>query len=143
LLELTIDGAKGVLFNITSGPSLGMFEIDEAAKVITKNVDPDAKVKFGAVIDEDMGDEVRITVIATGFDESNRRPAPVVLPAVDEHKKPTSVHAPVQDQTPVREPVARKPLFTPASVDPVPTMQPAAEDEDELDVPAFIRKKMK
>ncbi len=72
LLELTIDGAKGVLFNITGGSDLGMFEIDEAARVITKNIDPDAKVKFGAVIDENMGEEVRITVIATGFDESNR-----------------------------------------------------------------------
>jgi hypothetical protein len=75
LLDMAIDGAKGVLFNITGGKDLGMFEIDEAAKVITKNVDPDAKVKFGAVIDDSMGDELRITVIATGFDEHNRRPA--------------------------------------------------------------------
>src|SRR6185503_15183290 len=84
LLELTIDGAKGVLFNITGGRDLGMFEIDEAAKVITKSIDPDAKVKFGAVIDEEMGDEVRITVIATGFDEGNRRAAPIMPP--DESK---------------------------------------------------------
>ncbi|MBL8031405.1 MAG: cell division protein FtsZ, partial [Candidatus Doudnabacteria bacterium] len=55
LLELSIDGAQGVLFNITGGPSLGMFEIDEAAKAITKSIDPDARVKFGAVIDEEMG----------------------------------------------------------------------------------------
>src|SRR4029078_3484095 len=89
LLEMTIDGAQGVLFNITGGSSLGMFEIDEAAKVITKSIDPDAKVKFGAVIEEDMGEDIRITVIATGFDETNRRPTPVQLPTMEEVKRPT------------------------------------------------------
>lgn len=138
LLELAIDGAKGVLFNITGGPSLGMFEIDEAAKVITKSIDPDAKVKFGAVIDESCGDEVRITVIATGFDEGNRRPVPV-LPTVEE-RKPTP---PVQSHAPVFEPKPepRKPLFTPQPAT-MPERQAESED-DELDIPAFIRKKMK
>jgi cell division protein FtsZ len=74
LLELAIDGAKGVLFNITGGSNLGMFEIDEAARVITKSVDPEAKIKFGAVIDDALGDSIIITVIATGFDEMQRRP---------------------------------------------------------------------
>ena len=87
LLEMTIDGAKGVLFNITGGSSLGMFEIDEAAKVITRSIDPDAKVKFGAVIDDTMGDEIRITVIATGFDESSKRSTPSALILNDEPKK--------------------------------------------------------
>ncbi|MDP3058259.1 MAG: cell division protein FtsZ, partial [bacterium] len=72
LLETTIDGAKGVLLSITGGPSLGLFEINEAAGIIASAVDPDANFIFGAVIDELMGDEVRITVIATGFD--GRRP---------------------------------------------------------------------
>src|SRR3984957_8031310 len=62
LLELAIGGAKGVLFNITGGKNLGMFEIDDAAKIITKSVDPDAKIKFGAVIDESLDEEIRITV---------------------------------------------------------------------------------
>jgi cell division protein FtsZ len=136
LLDMTIDGAKGVLFNITGGSSLGMFEIDEAAKVITKSIDPDAKVKFGAVVDEDMGDEVRITVIATGFDETNRRPAPI-LP-LDDTKKTLTYTAP----EPARmEP--RKPLFSPKAIDPIPASEPEPAGDDELDIPAFIRKKMK
>ncbi len=77
LLELAIDGAKGVLFNITGGPDLGMYEIDEAAKIITKSVDPDARIKFGAVINPDMKDTVTITVIATGFDEMQRKPSSI------------------------------------------------------------------
>lgn len=142
LLEMTIDGAKGVLFNITGGPSLGMFEIDEAAKVITKSIDPDAKVKFGAVIDEEMGDEVRITVIATGFDEGNKRPLPVQLPVREEVKKAERTTPPLE---------MRKPLFSPQPVQTAQNIQPiskpvpeeTADGEDELDIPAFIRKKMK
>jgi len=138
LLELTIDGAKGVLFNITGGKDLGMFEIDEAAKVITKNIDPDAKVKFGAVIDEDMGDEIRITVIATGFDEGNRRVTPMMQP-VEEARPQAFTQAQAQPEAPRIEP--RKPLFTPQAAEPVQAIP--EEDEDELDIPAFIRKKMK
>lgn len=136
LLELAIDGAHGVLFNITGGSSLGMFEIDEAAKVITKSIDPEAKVKFGAVIDESLGDEVRITVIATGFDENNRRPMPVSGPVED--RRPQIAPQP----TPEIKPEVRKPLFTPR---PAEVIQPQEQEEndDELDIPAFIRKKMK
>lgn len=141
LLELTIDGAKGVLFNITGGPSLGMFEIDEAAKVITKSIDPDAKVKFGAVIDESMGEEVRITVIATGFDEGNKRTAP--LSFIDEPKK----NAPIEPRVsaPVQPVEMRKPLFNPRPAQPIKPVEesPAVSEEDELEIPAFIRKKMK
>lgn len=68
LLELSINGAKGVLFNVTGGADLGMYEIDEAAKVITNAVDPEANIIFGAVIDPAITGEVRITVIATGFE---------------------------------------------------------------------------
>lgn len=139
LLELTIDGAKGVLFNITGGRNLGMFEIDEAAKVITKSIDPDAKVKFGAVIDDEMDDEVRITVIATGFDEGNRRPAPM-MPQPDEIKRPVSYTVP----EPAARVEARKPLFSPRPVAPIQSADPVPDAiDDELDIPAFIRKKMK
>ncbi len=69
LLETTIKGAKGVLLNITGSSNLGLFEINEAAAIITEAADPDANIIFGAVIDESLGDEVRITVIATGFGE--------------------------------------------------------------------------
>jgi len=73
LLEVSMDGARGVLFNITGGMDLTMSEVDEASKVIAAAADPDANIIFGATIDENMHDQIRITVIATGFDESKRR----------------------------------------------------------------------
>jgi len=73
LLEVSIDGAKGVLFNIMGGPDLTMSEVDEAAKIIAQQADPDANIIFGAVISEDMVDQVKITVIATGFDETKQK----------------------------------------------------------------------
>ncbi len=68
LLELSIDGAKGVLFNVTGGNDLSMFEVDEAARVITEAADPEANIIFGAVINDSYTGEVKITVVATGFD---------------------------------------------------------------------------
>ena len=76
LLEVSIDGAKGILFTITGGSNLGMYEVSEAAKVITQSADPQAKVIFGAIIDEGMKDEIKITVIATGFDTRPLAPKP-------------------------------------------------------------------
>ncbi len=67
LLEMSIEGAKGILLNITGSSNLGLYEINEAASVITEAADPDANIIFGAVIDEEMGDEIKVTVIATGF----------------------------------------------------------------------------
>lgn len=72
LLEISIDGATGVLYNVTGGMDLGMVELDEAARVIAESADPDANIIFGATIDEAMGNEVKITLIATGFDERNK-----------------------------------------------------------------------
>src|SRR3989339_672153 len=68
LLEMSIDGARGILFTVTGSSDLGMYEINEAAKIITGAADDDAKVIFGAVINEDMKDEIKITVVATGFE---------------------------------------------------------------------------
>ncbi|MBS3948374.1 MAG: cell division protein FtsZ [Dethiobacter sp.] len=68
LLETSIDGARGVLLNITGGSNLGLFEVNEAADIVAEAADPDANIIFGAVIDDRLQDEVRITVIATGFD---------------------------------------------------------------------------
>lgn len=73
LLEISIDGAKGVLFNITGGSDMTMSEVDEAAKLIAATVDADANIIFGATIDEQMVDQIKITVIATGFDETKKR----------------------------------------------------------------------
>lgn len=72
LLEISIEGAKGVLFNVTGGPDLGMLEVHEAASVIQQAADPEANIIFGAVIDAEMGSDVKITLIATGFDSLRR-----------------------------------------------------------------------
>lgn len=69
LLEASIEGAKGVLLNITGGSNLGLFEVNDAAQIVAEAADPDANIIFGAMIDEGLRDEVRVTVIATGFDE--------------------------------------------------------------------------
>lgn len=74
LLETTIEGAKGVLLNITGGANLGLFEVNEAAELVSQAADPDANIIFGAVIDEALEDEIRIIVIATGFEKGPRRP---------------------------------------------------------------------
>jgi cell division protein FtsZ len=86
LLESSIDGATGILLNITGGPDIGLFEVNEAAEVVTSAADPNANIIFGAVIDETMGEEVRVTVIATGFGAQRRRrrgsaEAPVSVPS--------------------------------------------------------------
>jgi len=73
LLDVTIDGAQGVLFNITGGTTLSLYEVNQAAEVIRETTHPDANVIFGAVVDEAMGDEIRITVIATRFDQAQMR----------------------------------------------------------------------
>ncbi len=73
LLETSIEGAKGVLMSITGGPDLGLFEVNEAAAVISEAADSDANIIFGAVIDEGLGDWIRVTVIGTGFGEKKRR----------------------------------------------------------------------
>lgn len=80
LLEVSIDGAKGVLFNITGGRNMSMHEIDEAAKAITDAVDPGANIIFGAVLDETMDDDIKITVVATGFDATEQLRRPVFTP---------------------------------------------------------------
>lgn len=80
LLETSIEGARGVLLNITGGHDLGLFEVNEAAEIISQAADGEANIIFGAVIDERLEDEVRVTVIATGFDEviSEEKESPVV-----------------------------------------------------------------
>ena len=129
LLEMSIDGAKGVLFNITGGPDLTMSEVDEAAKQIAAAVDPDANIIFGATIDEHLVDQVKISVIATGFDETKRR--------LREMTGRPSVYG-------VR-PAPQQPAATPTD-QPTPPPPPAAADdvppeEDEFDIPAFLRQR--
>lgn len=127
LLGLSIDGAKGVLFNVTGGKDLGMFEVDEAAKFITKSADIDAKIIFGAVIDEDMDEEIMITVIATGFDETMNKAESAVV-----------------KEEPSFEPASVTP-YRPKSIDDEDEHEDldSDQDQDELEIPAFIRKKIK
>ena len=83
LLDLSMDGATGVLFNITGGNDLTMFEVDEAARIISNSADTDANIIFGAVIKQDLADQIRITVIATGFDETSARIARFAKPTIE------------------------------------------------------------
>ncbi len=70
LLDVTINGARGILFNVTGGPNLSLFEVNQAAAIIKETAHPDVNLIFGAVVDEEMGNDIRITVIATGFDRN-------------------------------------------------------------------------
>lgn len=129
LLELSIDGAKGILFNITGGPDLGMYEIDEAAKAITEAADADANIIFGAIIDEAMAGEVKITVIATGFesDQGKGKQKSYIINETSAKEIPSSqiLRRAERDEPPVIE------------------EKKDEDDEDELEVPAFIRRKLK
>ena len=136
LLELSIDGAKGILFNITGGPDLSMYEIDEAAKIITEAADPGANIIFGSIIDESMAGEVKITVIATGFDEG-------IEPK--KMSKPQPSETPVQQPSYVRPEPSDYSAFIEKEEAPksVQEEEPEVSDADELEVPAFIRRKLK
>src|SRR3954464_254669 len=92
LLESSIEGATGILLNVTGGPNIGLFEVNEAAQVVTSAADQNANVIFGAVIDESLGDEVRVTVIATGFGPARlRRRKRAEEPAEGESESPREV----------------------------------------------------
>lgn len=96
LLDITIDGARGILFNVTGGPDLSLFEVNEAASIVKQTAHPDVNLIFGAVIDEDMGDEVRIIVIATGFDHTD--PRPQARPTRTVTEEPVEFPAPTYDK---------------------------------------------
>lgn len=140
LLELSIDGAKGILFNITGGPDLSMYEIDEAAKIITEAADPDANIIFGSIVDESMSGEVKITVVATGFDEETNIKKP---------SRPQTEETPSYQTYTVPQRGPFSPLIDRATEEPenkMPEPEPEEEpekNEDELEVPAFIRRKLK
>lgn len=119
LLELSIDGAKGVLFNVTGGNDLSMFEVDEAARIITEAADPEANIIFGAVINDSYTGEVKITVVATGFDDTPRERPSILRQHVSLGGNSNNISA------------------TPNS-----SGQAIKSTDNELDIPAFIRKKM-
>jgi cell division protein FtsZ len=129
LLDVTIDGAQGLLFNITGSSDLSLFEVNEAAEIIKQKAHPEANIIFGAVIDENLTDELRITLIATGFDAVAQR-RPYVAKRRDGDSKTI-----VFPQSKVKESHGRS-QAQPAQLD-----EPAYDPED-LEVPAFLRKRM-
>jgi cell division protein FtsZ len=140
LLELSIEGANGVLFNIIGGADLTMMEIDAAAKVIADAVDADAEIIFGATIDENKIDEIKITVIATGFDEARQRLQQFAAPQVARPAAPPPSSATAQFKTQTAksdddqgvEEKIEKPNGEAADL---------VSEEDPFDIPAFLRKR--
>ncbi|MBI3261175.1 cell division protein FtsZ [Candidatus Berkelbacteria bacterium] len=118
LLELSIEGAKGILFHIQGGPDMAMYEIDEAAKAITEAADPNANIIFGASVDDALQGQMKVTVIATGFDADFKRPRSHMT--------------------------ERKETSEPTNQQPEPEVDMGREEElTQIDVPAFIRRKLK
>jgi cell division protein FtsZ len=145
LLETSVEGARGVLFNITGGKNMTMHEIDEAAKTITDAVDPDANIIFGAVLDENMDDDLLITVVATGFDVA-RKAVPTRQPIVREQEheqqvqvkpvpQPTMTYRPEPRPEPYAAPV---PQYEPEPKMAMPELEPEPEPEPEPYVPPVM-----
>ena len=140
LLEVSIEGAKGVLFSITGGSDMTMSEVDEAAKMIASAVDPDANIIFGASIDESLVDQIRITVIATGFDEAKKRLRELTG---------RTIYGTMQESATRQGGISQGATFrnqnsqsviqqTVQSIAPSDEIPP---EEDEFDIPAFLRQK--
>ncbi|MFJ7154779.1 cell division protein FtsZ [Streptomyces sp. NPDC101118] len=160
LLEASIDGARGVLLSISGGSDLGLFEINEAAQLVSEAAHPEANIIFGAVIDDALGDEVRVTVIAAGFDggQPPARRDNVIGAASTKREEPP---APVRPAEPVRPafgglgsvtpreeppapveaaPVAEVPVAPTVTAPQVPTARPYQDSPaEELDVPDFLK----
>lgn len=131
LLDLSIAGAKGLLFNITGGTDLSMFEVDEAAKVITDSVDGDANIIFGATIREDFEGEIKITVVATGFDEGTNKQH--MEKRSDSRTSPSSVFG--------KRSVSDSRVISASQTSTPKPEQGNMHDGEDLDIPAFLRKK--
>jgi len=122
LLEASIEGARGILLNISGGSDLGLFEVNEAAEVIHGVAHPDANIIFGAVIDDEMGDEIRVTVIAAGFD---RYDDPRTAKTVRTTPRSTTTSGGGFDDRPIADPFAEADDFN--------------DGDDDFDVPSFLK----
>ena len=141
LLEISIDGARGILFNIAGSKNLTLTEINEASSIITQSADPDANIIFGTTIREDLGDEIQISVIAAGFDESRRHYGSLATPNPyynSQSESASPVETPViKDDNPEKPQqndqvkLAGKYKVHHSEID----------IEDDLDIPAFLRNK--
>lgn len=146
LLEVTIEGAKGVLFNIIGGADLTMAEVDEAAKIISAAADADARIIFGATIDETLVDQIKITVIATGFDENRQRLQQLrferpVVSAGQRYQGPLGIVTDDSVKQPPKQAVVEE-EGKDLSAGRQGEAEAAEADEfgDEFDIPAFLRK---
>jgi cell division protein FtsZ len=159
LLEVNIQGAQGILFNITGSSSLSLFEVTEAAEEIRAAADPEANIIFGTSFNERLGDEVMITVIATGFDGTRRR-EPRAAAANQQLDASSSTRAPRERdfleelerqrsetvdggfQLPSDDTGSAAATAPTRSVgEPVPVKRSAAYDADDLEIPSFLRRK--
>jgi len=141
LLDVTIDGARGILFNVTGGPNMTLYEVNQAAALIRETAHPDVNLIFGAVIDEKMGDSIRITVIATGFDHAGTTPVRrrVQTPAQTPVQTPVSVGAAASRSTTTAQPAEpAQPVAGQGGLFDFPVRQ---FDQDNLEVPAFLRRR--
>ncbi len=146
LLETSIDGARGILFTVMGGTNLSMIEVNEAAKIITATADEDAKIIFGTIIDEKMKDEIRITVVATGFDRKHSGARDMVersyVPSAFVANANAAPASEADDDQPIRQ-RPRVSALKAAQAEPAKKKEIVAEEvDDELGIPAFIRKKM-
>lgn len=132
LLEVSIEGAKGVLFNIVGGPDLSMAEVNEAAQIIAQAADPDANIIFGATIKEDQLDQVKLSVIATGFDETRRKLREYIGTGIGSASLQNAA-TPWQKEEEIEEPPP------PQTVSETEDEAQRDEDEDNLEIPAFLR----
>jgi cell division protein FtsZ len=141
LLDVTIDGARGILFNVTGGPAMTLFEVNQAAAIIKETAHPDVNLIFGAVIDPNMSDSIRITVIATGFERPAMRPLETPAPKAREE---ATVQPPRNRPTDtVERPLVHATAQPPTS----PTTQATVNADfsarvlntEDLDIPAFLR----
>ncbi len=128
LLDITIDGARGILFNVTGGPDLTLFEVNQAAAIIKETAHPDVNLIFGAVIDPNMGDEIRLTVIATGFERTGmpRR-------ALETARPRTENSLPRQPESEDHQ----------MSVGSPADFQPRTFNTEDLDIPTFLRNRVR
>jgi cell division protein FtsZ len=129
LLDITIDGAHGILFNITGGPNLSLFEVNQAAAIIKETAHPDVNLIFGAVIDPNMGDEIRITVIATDFDRNGGLRSAMNRPAASRLEETRNVQKPhLNEDVEIGANRTNDEEFAPRIVDP-----------KNIDLPSFMR----
>lgn len=152
MLDVTIEGAKGIVFNITAGPDLRMYEVEEAARIITEHADPNAKVIFGTVVDSENIEpgELKITVVATGFDkpeparQSKQRYSGAQYPTRQSFSPFTPAQQPEPAQAVIVEP---RSVFSPtpryANQGAQGQQTRSSEETEDLEVPTFIRRKMR